>query len=197
MTDGPKPRSSVEKAGGDPIFVHELGAVKFALNFRHGTLQKNVLAQFMGSSGRGRGLAGLDGAGQAAMIRNELERLEPLHRNMLIARHAVPSIPCDCLRACCRGWTDNPEWADAVAYLAEEILVRMLTGSISHFRLRRAMVRRFFGHKASFAAIADECKVHRNTASLYYKKVSEFFKVEDRLAKWAIEGYLKDAGVIE
>ena len=55
------------------------------------------------SRGSGAGLAGLDGAAQAGMIRAEVAALGRLHEAVLVARFADRAIPCQCKAACCSG----------------------------------------------------------------------------------------------
>ena len=72
--------------------------------------------------GSGAGLAGLDGAAQAGMIRAEVAALGRLYEAALVARFADRSIPCQCKAACCSGERLNGEWINAVAYLTLGLL---------------------------------------------------------------------------
>ena len=181
----------------EPIFRSVHGALKFALNYTHGSLKRSSLAQMMGDPGGGRGLGGLDGAAQAGMIRAELGRLAPLRCALLTARHAAEAEPCVCRAPCCRGWREKPEWAEAINYLTEYVLVAGLTGTISHFRLRRSLVCRYFGGGQTFMSIASACGVDRDTASGYNKRIVENFRSEERKALCEIEGLLKQSGILE
>ena len=190
------PESPPSPPPQEPVFTSAHGALKFATNYVHGTLKKTFLALALGEGRIGRGLSGLDGAAQAGMICLELTNLSPLWRAILIARFTVPTIPCPCHAPCCRGSRENPDWALAVDYLTEYVLVAGLTGTISHHRLRRSLVKRYFGVRESFVDIADMCGVHRTTASEYNKDVVECFREIERLAFIAIEGRLKQAGIV-
>jgi len=186
----------------EPVFRSAHGALKFALNHSHGTLQKPLIIRLMGGASGGRGLGGLDGAGQAGMILAELEQLSELHGALIIARYAAPTVPCECRSQCCRGYRESELWRVAIAYLVQYILTEGLTGTVSHYRLRRAIVTRYFGVKASFVDIAKECGVSRNTASAYNAKVVERFRGTkeaqgvEALAFQEIEGRLRNAGIL-
>lgn len=176
----------------------------FALNYSHGTLKKPALANMVGGGRIGRGLGGLDGAGQSGMIQAELGQLSELHRAVLTARYADRSTPCSCRRPCCRSWTANPEWDGAIAWLTEHVLVMGLTGTISHYRFRRCLIERYFGVRVSFIDIAAQCKVNRDTASDQHAKVAGYFKGKPpalRGVEWhavaAFEGRMKAAGIID
>lgn len=180
-----------------PIFTSVHGALMFAFNFTHGSLKKNALAQAQGGGGSGRGLGGLDGAAQAGMILAEIFTMLELRRRVLEAKFSPQSQPCSCKSACCKGARDTAAWREAIDWLTEYVLREGLTGTISHHRLRRALVVRKFADKPqSFITIADACGVHRVTASQYNKAVVEHLRVVERAAMNEIEGRLKTNGVI-
>lgn len=181
----------------DPLFGSENGALKFAFNFVHGAIKVGTLGSLVGGAKVGRGLAGLDGAGQAGLIRAELGKMPPVRRAILTARYALPSVPCKCQAPCCRGYRENPEWSGAVDEIAEYVLRQGATGTISHFRFRRALVSRYFGVRVSFVDMAAQCGVNRDTASDQHKNVSELLKKEERLARYEVEGLFKAAGLVE
>lgn len=179
------------------VFTSAHGALKFATNYVHGQLKRSALARARDGEGdEGRGLGGLDGAAQAGMICAELMWLSPVWRNVLIARFTVPSMPCTCGAQCCRLYRENPDWSAAVDQLTEFVLHAGLTGTISHHRMRRALVTRYFGRKGSFVEIAQSCGVHRTTASEYNKAVVECFRDIERWAFEALELRLQEAGIV-
>lgn len=180
----------------EPLFHSAVGALRFALNYTHGQMKKPFLARMMGGGTAGRGLGGLDGAGQAGMIQVELRRVSSeLYQAILIGRYATPSTPCSCRSVCCRGWRDAPDWAAAINWLTEHVLQEGLTGNISHYRFRRSMIARYFGVKESFIQMSAACGVERHTAGQQYKKISEHLKANERLARYEMEGLLKGAVV--
>lgn len=179
------------------LFRTARGALLFATNYVHGQTKKPFLVKMMGGGKAGRGLGGLDGAGQAGMILAALLRLPKVQQAILIARHTAATTPCSCKAPCCKGYREDPDWAEAIEYLVEDVLKQGLTGTISHYRLRRTLVTRFFGAKQFFVDLAKQCGVERHTASDYYKKVKEYLGDQEKKAYWAMEGYLKEAGVVE
>jgi len=181
----------------EAVFRSARGALMFAFNFTHGTLKKSALAGMMGASPNGRGLGGLDGAAQAGMIKAEVDHLPELHQAILIARYTPPVSPCACGRPCCRGSVETPEWGRAVNWLTEYVLVAGLVGTVSHHRLRRTLVMRYFGQKIHLVATAELCGVHRHTAENHNSKVVQHLRQEEKLAEYDIEGRLKLAGIVE
>lgn len=180
-----------------PLFTSAHGALKFALNFAHGSTKRSWLAKLMGGPiGEGKGLGGLDGAAQAGMILAEVQSLGSVRYRIIVARFMAPSVPCACKAQCCRGYRAAPEWDEAIELLTEHVLACGLTGTISHHRLRRALVVRYFGIKDSFIEIANSCGVHRQTASQYHKAVVEHFRAEETVAFTAIEGRLYERGIV-
>ncbi|HXF67430.1 MAG TPA: hypothetical protein VNK67_12140 [Burkholderiales bacterium] len=181
----------------DPLFRTVDGALLFSLNYAHGQVRQVPLAQLVGGAAKGRGLGGLDGAAQAGMIRAELMRLHPLRRAILTARFAAPTTPCACRSPCCRGYRESAEWAEAVETVVEAALRAAAAGTISHYQLRRALVGRYFGVRVSFIEVASRCKVNRDTASDYYRRMTDWLKREEKLARYEIEDHLRQAGVVE
>lgn len=185
----------------EAIFRSVRGAMMFAMNFTHGTVKKSSLAEMMGGPTKvGRGLGGLDGAAQAGMIRAELDRILPQRKAIIVGRCASPSIPCDatCRAHCCRGWRENPEWGGAINFLTAYVIeAGVEVGVVSHYRMRRAMVGRYFGLKRNLVEIAQLCGVHKNTASAHNKAIVEHLKKQEQLAMYEVEGLLKEAGVID
>lgn len=181
----------------DPLFRSAHAALTFALNYSHGSVQPSALAHMAGGPRTGNGLGGLDGAAQAGMIQREMQELSAPHRAMLTARYSAQRMPCACRQPCCKGYRQSEQWSAAVDALTEHVLIAGLTGTVSHYRLRRALVERYFGASQSFTTIAAECGVNRDTASLYHGRVVEHFRREGQRALAEIEGRLKAAGVVE
>lgn len=174
------------------------GALAFAFNFSHGSVKKPVLASLSSPSRPGRGLSGLDGAGQAGMIRAAVGKLEPAVRmHVICGRYAPKKMPCTCRRRCCVGYVLNGEWAQAVEWLTEYVLRAALAGTVSNFKLRRAIVVRFLGEELSIASVANQCHVKRDTASEHNKRVVTYLAEHERLAEIELKGKLEAAGVIE
>lgn len=181
-----------------PPFRTVKGALAFAYNFSHGTVKKPFLASLAaGPSRPGRGLSGLDGAGQAGLIKAEVSQLLPVRAHLLAGRYSPKKAPCPCRRPCCAGYVLNRDWAEAVEWLTEHILKAALSGTVSHFRLRRALIVRYLGEEISISRVANDCHVKRDTASEHNKRVVTYLEEEERRAEYEIQGRLEVAGVIE
>lgn len=190
-------QKSPPKIVDDPLFRSDGGALMFALNHAHGTVKKPGLTSLMGGGATGKGLGGLDGAAQAGMLLSQMDWLRKHRKAILIARFALPRIQCGCGQTCCRGYRENPEWAAAVGEVTEHILFAGVVDTISHYRVRRAMVMRHFGEKVNFTDMSKLAKISRNTASDQYAKVAKHLKTEEQRARWEFEGILKVEGIIE
>lgn len=173
--------------------AHE--ALLFAFNFagRHDRPLIDKLAS--PSIGGGKGLAGMDGAAQAGMIRSELHAIGRLHESILIARVAPRTSHCDCRSPCCSGHLINREWLDAVGYLTEYANAA-LSGRFAHYRLRSAIIQKYFGVKISMVDIADDCGVARTTANDHNARVVKLLRVEEGKAWSSIDDRLQASGVV-
>lgn len=180
-----------------PPFKTTHGALTFAFNFSHGGVKRPYLATLADKPAPpGRGLSGLDGAGQAGMIRAEVLQLSDVRRRILLLRFAPPQSPCQCRAPCCTGFRPNLEWREAHGWVAAHVLGAALVGTVSNFRLRQALVSRYFGQEKSMVKISEECQVKRDTASEHNKRVVAYLEEEERRAEWEIQGWLEARGVV-
>ena len=75
--------------GNDAIFDSTRSALVFAFGFRTQQYGETPLAKLQRHRlGSGRGLVGMDGAGQAGMVLAQIDRLGPTDRAVIIARFA-------------------------------------------------------------------------------------------------------------
>src|SRR5690606_30192207 len=93
----------------------------------------------------GKGLSGLDGAGQCGIIRSRVGQLQEPFRYVCVARLAPIAQRSNCRRPCCFGRRPNAEWSYAVDQLAVNAQ-SALTGRTSYL-MRRPLVERLFGQK--------------------------------------------------
>lgn len=190
--------NAMTEAASLPLFKTAKGALLFAYNFSHGTVKKPFLASLMGGSRpAGKGLGGLDGAAQAGMIKAEVAGMSQVHRFIIAARYSPPKTPCECRAPCCVGFRLNRDWAEAIDWLAMHVHAAALTGTVSNYRLRRALVMRWFGQEVSMTEVASNCRVKRDTAAEHNKRVVAYLGVEETGAEREIYGRLYAAGVIE
>ncbi len=181
------------------LFRSTNAALSFAFNFTHGQFKPSSMATMMGSpKPTGRGLGGLDGAGTSGMIRAEIDALAPRIRGQILtARFAIRALPCDCGHACCSRVRPNAEWLLAIAEISELVRNEALAGCSVNFKLRHTLVRRYFGEHCSLIDAAIASGVERHTASCHANKVISYLKAEERQARYAIEGRLKAAAIVE
>lgn len=165
----------------EPLFKSAHAALVFALNYSMLQYDRPLMNR-IGSGdliagmalGGGKGLAGLDGAGQAGMIRAELERLPPLHQAALVATFARQQIRCECRAACCSGWKVNREWSHAVGELTTVSASAALSGCVSNGRLRSALIQRLLGVKVTLADLAERHGVDEKTAGAHSAKLKRW-----------------------
>ena len=178
----------------EPLFRNAHEALKFACNFTHGQLKPSVMALLSSKTyRRGKGLGGNDGAAQAGMIKQEIEGLGSPGRALMLARFTNPSVSCSCGVICCSGEKPNKAWVSAISD-ATDYAVRAL-GGISNHRLRRALVERYFGRKATFGVIAERMGVNRDTASDQNNKIVALLGREEEKAMNRISTELKALNV--
>ncbi|KUE88899.1 DNA-binding protein [Cupriavidus necator] len=191
------------------LFDSSHAALVFAFNFSGQQYLASAMNKAMTPAlGRGKGLIGLDGAAQAGMIRAELGMLPELHQAVLTARTAPRDIPCECRSSCCKGRRPNSEWAGAVAWLTDRAM-QQLSGSFSHYRVRRSILEKIFGARVNLAEIAEGCGVHRNTVSDQNAKLKLWIEGErakkglnaapgvEQVAWTAIDIRLKASGMVK
>ena len=181
----------------EPLFSSAHAALVFAFNFSMDLYDRPLMNKMADPPAPvGKGLSGLDGAAQAGFVRAELHLMGAIPEAILIARVAPQGSPCECRRPCCSGKTINPGWADAIKTLTQHALVP-LSGCISHYRLRAAIVQKFFGASVSLSDIAEVCGVNRDTASDHNQKVVKMLRTEETAAWGRFESRLIEAGMVE
>lgn len=165
----------------EPMFRDVYEALKFAFNFSHGQVKKPLIAYFSGGSRRSRGLVGQDGAAQAGLILAEVSKLPEKHSQyILAARFAKQFVECNCCVVCCSGQKPNQVWVDAISEVTDYVVCAL--SGISNYRLRRSLVERYFGAKATFSVIAERNRVNRATASIQNEKIAPLLGKEERRA---------------
>ncbi|ACR28692.1 hypothetical protein [Burkholderia glumae] len=147
------------------VFKSAFDAVRFALCYSSQQFGETIMAKRMRGpgGGSGMGLVGLDGAGQAGMIRSELEKLPELHLCVVVARAAPQQLACECGHPCCSRWRPNIEWQAAISWLTDASAA--YCSGFSHYRVRRAIVEKVFGVKRNLEDIAKDCDANVKTVS--------------------------------
>lgn len=163
-------------------------ALVFAFSYSGQQYQASAMNKAMTPAiGSGKGLIGVDGAAQAGMIRNELSMLPELHQAVLTARCAPRDIICDCGRPCCAARRPNPEWEAAIVWLTDRAM-QQLSGSFSHYRVRRSILEKIFGVRIDLQQIAEDCGAHRNTVSAHNMKLKVWIEGEKKRGLMAAPG---------
>lgn len=177
---------------GEITFESAFDAVRFALSYSVQQYGETLMCKRFGGPplGSGMGLTGLDGAGQAGMIRRALWELPDLYVAVLVARAAPRDTPCACGAACCSKHRPNPEWQAVIAWLTEQSAAHV--GGFSHYQVRRAIIERIFGSHDDLKTIAQRCDVHRNTVGNHFAAVRLWLE-----GKRGRKGIQAQAGVID
>lgn len=110
----------VPAADVPPMFRSAHDALVFAFRFSHDQSPRTPMTALMqrGLLGKGKGLVGIEGAGQAGLIHGALRRLSDEQKNLLVARYGDIRQPCQC----CGQMAPTPEWraaVDALSHCAE------------------------------------------------------------------------------
>lgn len=186
-------------------FKSAFDAVRFALAYSTQQYGETMMAKRLRGelSATGMGLVGVDGAGQAGMIRTKMGGLPELHRAVIIARAAPRDLPCSCGKACCSGSKPNPEWRAAISWLTDASAA--YCSGFSHYRVRRAIIERMFGVKCNLTDIAEDCGAHVNTVSKQHAVVRKWLEGDTKTdsvgvidAAWsAIERKLSETGLLK
>lgn len=170
------------------LFDSSHAALVFAFNYSGQQYQASAMNKAMTPAiGSGKGLVGVDGAAQAGMVRLELSMLPELHQAVLTARCAPRDVVCDCGRPCCAARRPNPEWEAAIVWLTERAMLQ-LSGSFSHYRVRRSILEKIFGVRVDLQQIAEDCGAHRNTISAQNAKLKLWIEGERKRGLMAAPG---------
>lgn len=167
---------AVLRPAPEPLFRSAHDALVFAFNFSRQQYDRPLMNRVAAGPqpSDGRGLSGLDGAGQAAMTLAELGRLSPLDQALLIAGKAPQSEPCGCGVACCSGHKTNGEWLDAISVVTTAAIAGALSGCIVNRRLCAGLVQKHFGAKVSLIELAELCQVDRHTAGTHNGRIKRW-----------------------
>lgn len=167
----------------DQLFHSTHAALTFAYNFQ-GIPALSVMNRMANKPGPiGKGLAGLDGAGQAGIIRRHVASMGKFHESIIIAEFAPKSMPCSCGSLCCIGKMRNQEWADAVEYIADIVRTEALSEHKTTHPIRRACLDKYFGLRIPITQISSVLGIDRDTFSLLFGKTRKFIRCEQDKAR--------------
>lgn len=182
----------------EPLFSSTHAALVFAFNFSHQAYDRPVMNRMAdGPKRSGKGLVGLDGAGQAGMIRAAVDALGREEAMVITARFAPRRDRCACRRDCCSGWVPGREWRAAIDHLTEYVLRMALAGTVSHYRVRNGIVRRIFGDTVNLGELAEHAGVGRDTMGDHAKRIAKHLVGIEGRAMKAIDDKLYTNGIVE
>lgn len=131
-------------------FQHAVDALRFLFNPERTTCDRPPVARLADlRRGEPGAISGLDGAATVAsaeaMIRG---RLTQSQMAILACRYAPAKLRCGCRADCCSGWRTNPQWREAISYVALDALYQALPdGESARLRFVTAVLLREYGHK--------------------------------------------------
>lgn len=182
----------------EPLFGSTHAALVFAFNFSHQAYDRPVMNRMAdGPKRSGKGLVGLDGAGQAGMIRAAVDALGREEAMVITARFAPRREECECTRPCCSGYVPGREWRAAIDHLTEYVLRMALAGTVSHYRVRNGIVRRIFGDTVNLGELAEHACVGRDTMGDHAKRIAKHLGGIEGRAMKAIDDKLYTKGIVE
>lgn len=174
----------------EPLFESTRNAIRFAFGYSTEQYGEGVLGKLQRrDAGSGKGLVGMDGAGQAGMVLAEVWRLKPLERAALVARFATRRDTCPC----CGGDQPTAIWREAIEQLADWCVP---AGTLN-VRCRRALVAKHFGVAAEFSALADRHRLNRKTLSEHYHAMCSRLDDLETKAQLAVDDAFKASGVVQ
>jgi hypothetical protein len=118
--------------------AHE--ALTFAFRFAHDQSPRTPMTTLLqgGRIGSGKGLVGVDGAGQAGMVLSALKHLNDEQRNVIMVRYGDLRREC----SCCGQMAPTPDWRIAVDALSHCDELRGLPRAIRHAAIEKIVCRR-------------------------------------------------------
>lgn len=149
----------------EPIFRSTEAALRYAYHFSSEQYGRSAMASMWAPPGTGRGLSGIDGAGQAGMVRAEIDKLTPTQQAVLTLRYAPRDLPCSCGRPCCSGRYLNAEWRGALEALVQHT-AHLFAGQMSNVRLRAELIRLSIEReRPDYTALGKQFGADRHTVS--------------------------------
>lgn len=187
-------RQSVKHPG---ILKTAKEAMVFALNYSDQQYALSPMAMFLKQDrgGSGRGLKGLDGAGQAGMVWAEITQLNYFQALALIARCTQHRLRCTCGTPCCCGWRPNELWRQATSQLCDHAL-SAVAGHLSNRRLRLASTEKVFGAKVTLDEVSDYVGVSKSTAARQHAKIKDFLRTLEHQGWEALTSALEEKGML-
>lgn len=167
MTISRVPSVVIEPARPASLFSSAHAALTFAYNHTDQVYDKPMMTRLAQPSRTGKGLGGVDGAGQAGIILAALGPLPRLYRAVLVARFAPRTDQCKC----CQSTVDRHDWLAAVREISDAAACEALSSHPTPRILRDAIVARYFGKDVKLSDAADRAEVSAATATNHNGKI--------------------------
>ncbi|KVE50406.1 hypothetical protein [Burkholderia vietnamiensis] len=179
------------------IFKSPQEAIVFACNYSDQQYALSPMAKILqrGAYGSGRGLIGLDGAGQAGMVFAELHRLDYWQFVALVSSKIKRSEQCTCGFACCRGWKITKQFDEAVSQLADHVGEALMpVPPVKEFR--RAVIMKYFGEKENVTIVAENLGIPPRTAERHAAAIRRYIKDLERNGLTKLSERLDEIGML-
>jgi hypothetical protein len=174
----------------EPVFGSGHEALTFAFRFAGNQSPRTPMTTLAGGSalGSGRGLSGLDGAGQAGMVLQALRHLGPSQRHLVVARYGDVRDTCPC----CGQLAPTQQWLEAVEHLSLCDELKDLPKKVRHAAIEKVVCRR----KLRFADYAVEFGLSQVTLRRRLREVKiRMAKLEKDAVGW-LDDYFKARGMV-
>ena len=122
-------------------------------------------------------LSGLDGAATAASAQAMLlGRLSKSQLMVLACRYAPAKLRCHCKSDCCSGWTVNPQWQNAISYIAQETRLKVFKGANGvHLRFITAVLwKEYAKHKGALTNVGTSLGMSLGTCTNHRQRVLDW-----------------------
>lgn len=187
MAMGMQGALAVDKGGEEPLFRSAHEALRFAYAYSSQQYPVTIMGRLMGGGGMGsgRGLFGLDGAGEAGNVKRIVGTLPGAFRHAIAARYTI----------------NAHEVVAAACELVPFVIPALGTG-VHHRRMVQDLICRFFGApgadggEVKLAALADRFDVDASTVTRKWQRVRSFLYGAERGASMAAEDAMIEAGLV-
>lgn len=179
------------------IFSSAEEAITFAANYSSQQYAMSPMAKILqrGAYGSGRGLVGLDGAGQAGMVFAEIDRLDYWQMLALIAGKIVRSEHCDCTSPCCRGWKMTELFRESVSQLADHVAqVLEVVPPVKEFRV--AVIMKYYGEKVHPKDVAERLGIPADAAERHTTAIRKCIRDLQKDGLTAMNERLDEIGML-
>jgi hypothetical protein len=168
-----------------PLFNTTADAIMFALRFSSQQYAETPMSKLMkrnGGRSSGKGLVGLDGAGQAGLILKKIDTLGALERACIIARYTDRVSQCPC----CKQTTASDGYRAAITMLADWA-ARTIEHVTDVERMRFAIVQDFYERRRLVGKTAEGIGMPRQTAYDNRARIHDKLTMLDKKALGDIE----------